>query len=50
VPSWDSTANGFITDTLSSLNRRKSFDAVINLFASICLRPGPSYESKLDSI
>ena len=50
VPSWESTANGLITDDLSSLNNKNNLLAVIKLFESIDLSPGPSYESSLDSI
>ena len=50
VPSWDSTAKGFNTEVLSSLNNRKSLDEVLNSSAGIALSPGPSNLSRLDSM
>ena len=42
-------AKGLITDDLSSLNKRNSFDKILKSFESIFFNPGPSYLSRLDS-
>ena len=50
VPSFDSTANGFITDVLSSLCNKNIFEATDKSLLGILLKPGPSYLSRLDSM
>ena len=50
MPSCESTARGLMIDDLSSLNNKNSLQAVMKSFESIDFKPGPSYESRLDSI
>ena len=49
VPSWESIDKGFITDVLSSLNSKNSFDEMLYSSEFIIFKPGPSYLSRLDS-
>ena len=49
VPSAPSSARGLIIDTLSSLNREKSFEDLIKSLCGIFLMLGPSKASKVDS-